>query len=240
MSSSTSSHIGSCALDWNQYFTILIIQSLCCQFFDIFALSFLTSAFCVHGPNQLGSEILCLGLRQFPFWCVLTITFDSSWSNFLLLLSHLSLIPDLKHCVPFFSTCCTSTCFSAYYSPAVGFALLCSRVLGSLPWRFLFSRPFGSCFIQPTIHQPTIHPLGLKASGVHDHCKRRRSEHRISNLLNTLNVKELQKCYDVHSAFKHTLHFVTRLATHVDTTVCQTFRLKRLAKHSGSSSSFGS
>ena len=40
LSSSTSSRIGSCALDWNQYFTILIIQSLCCQFFDIFALSF--------------------------------------------------------------------------------------------------------------------------------------------------------------------------------------------------------
>ena len=51
---------------------------------------------------------------------------------------------------------------------------------------------FGSCFIQLTIHQPTIHPLGLKASGVHDHCKKRRSEHRISNLLNTLNVKDLQ------------------------------------------------
>ena len=117
LSSSTSSRIASCALDWNQYFTILIIQSLCCQFFDIFALSFLTSAFCVHRPNRLGSEILCLG-----FWSVLTITFDSSWSN---LLSHLSLLPDLKHCVPFFSTCCTSTCFSACCSPAVGFALLC-------------------------------------------------------------------------------------------------------------------
>ena len=142
MSSSTSSHIGSCALDWNQYFTMLIIQSLCCQFFVIFALSFLTSAFCVHRPNQLGSEILCLGLRQFPFWSVLTITFVSSWSNSLLL-SHLSLLPDLKHCVPFFSTCCTSTCFSAYYSPAVGFALLCSRVLGSLPWLFC-SRVLGS------------------------------------------------------------------------------------------------
>ena len=51
----------------------------------------------------------------------------------------------------------------------------------------LSSRPFGSCFIQPTIH-----PLGLKASGVHDHCKRRRSGHRKSNLLNTLNVKDLQ------------------------------------------------
>ena len=142
MSSSTSSHIGSCALDWNQHFTILIIQSLSCQFFDIFALSFLTSAFCVHRPNQLNSEILCLGLRQLPFWSVLTITFDSSWSNFLLLLSHLSLLPDLKHCVPFFSTYCTSmcfsACFSAYYSPVVGFALLCSRVLGSLPWLFLF------------------------------------------------------------------------------------------------------
>ena len=35
-------------------------------------------------------------------------------------------------------------------------------------------------------------PLGLKASGVHNHCKRRRNGHRINNLLNTLNVKDLQ------------------------------------------------
>ena len=228
----------------------MIIQSLCCQFFDIFALSFLTSAFCVHRPNQLGSEILCLGLRQFPFWSVLTITFDSSWSNLLLLLSHLSLLPDLKHCVPFFSTCCTSTCFSACCSPAVGIALsfvhglsgpfpgcYASRVLGSLPWLFLFLHGH---LARVSSNLQFIHPLGLKASGIHDHCKRRRGEHRISNLLNTLNVKDLQNCYDVHSAFKHTLHFVTRLAKHFDTTVCQLFRLKRLAKHSGSSSSFGS
>ena len=56
----------------------------------------------------------------------------------------------------------------------------------------LSSRPFGSCFIQPTIHQPTIHPLGLKASGFHDHCKRRCCRHRINNLLNTLDVKGSQ------------------------------------------------
>ena len=70
----------------------------------------------------------------------------------------------------------------------------------------LSSRPFGSCFIQPTIHQPTMHPLGLKASGVHDHCKRRRGEHRINNLLNTLHVKDLLKmlrcafCLQAHTA----------------------------------------
>ena len=56
----------------------------------------------------------------------------------------------------------------------------------------LSSRPFGSCFIQPTIHQPTIHPLGLKASGVHDHCNRRCCRHCINNLLNTLDVKGSQ------------------------------------------------
>ena len=148
MSSSTSSHIGSCALDWNQYFTILIIQSLCCQFFDIFALSFLTSAFCVHRPNQLGSEILCLGLRQFPFWSVLTITFDSSWSNSLLLLSHLSLLPDLKHCVPFFSTCCTSV-----FSPRI------TRLLLALLF-FVhgFSGPFPGCFSFFTAIWLVFHP----------------------------------------------------------------------------------
>ena len=71
---------------------------------------------------------------------------------------------------------------------------------GPGPWLFCFtgsrvpslavslsSRPFGTCF-----NQPTIHPLGLKASVVHDHCKRRCCGHRISNLLNTLDVKGSQ------------------------------------------------
>ena len=73
-------------------------------------------------------------------------------------------------------------------SPAVGAALLCSRVLGSRSLAVsLSSRPFGTCF-----NQPTIHTLGLKASVVHDHCKRRRCGHRISNLLKTLDVKGSQ------------------------------------------------
>ena len=51
----------------------------------------------------------------------------------------------------------------------------------------LSSRPFGTCF-----NQPTSHTLGLKASVVHDHCKRRCYGHRISNLLKTLDVKGSQ------------------------------------------------
>ena len=82
-------------------------------------------------------------------------------------------------------------------SPAVGIALLCSRVLGSRSLAVLFtgsrvpslavslsSRPFGTCFIQPTIHT-----LGLKACVVHDHCKRQCCGHRISNLLKIMDVK---------------------------------------------------
>ena len=72
----------------------------------------------------------------------------------------------------------------------------------------LSSRPFGTCF-----NQPTIHPLGLKASVVHDHCKRRCCRHRINNLLNTLDVKGSQYpplrralCFR-----KHKLHLVTRI-----------------------------
>ena len=130
-------------------------------------------------------------------------------------------------------------------SPAVSTALLCSRVLGSLPWLFLLhgfsgpfpgcfcfmgsrvpslavplsSRPFGTCF-----NQPTSHTFGLKASVVHDHCKRRCCGHRTSNLLKTHPVSRIAIRYDVHSAFKHKLH--------LRHTACQTFRLKRLAKHS--------
>ena len=72
----------------------------------------------------------------------------------------------------------------------------------------LSSRPFGTCF-----NQPTMHPLGLKASDVHDHCKRRCCGHRINNLLNTLDVKGSQYpplrralCFR-----KHKLHLITRL-----------------------------
>ena len=64
------------------------------------------------------------------------------------------------------------------------FLLFTGSGVPSLPVS-LSSRPFGTCFIQPTIR-----PLGLKASDVHDHCKRRRSGHRISNLLNTWTSDE--------------------------------------------------
>ena len=134
------------------------------------------------------------------------ITFDSSWAD---LFSQLSLLPNLKHCVPFFSTCLVSTCCVVKTSPAVGTALLCSRVLGSRSLAVsLSSRPFGTCF-----NQPTMHPLGLKASVVHDYCKRRCCGHRISNLLNTLDNKGSQYppfrralCFR-----KHKRHLVTRI-----------------------------
>ena len=104
------------------------------------------------------------------------ITFDSSWVD---LFSQLSLLPDFKH----------------RSSPRVSLPRVTLQKLrlllallffvhgfwGPGPWLFCFtgsrvpslavslsSRPFGTCFIQPTIH-----PLVLKASVVHDHCKRR-------------------------------------------------------------------
>ena len=57
---------------------------------------------------------------------------------------------------------------------------------GPFPGCFVhgFSGPFPGCF--------SFFTDIWKASGVHDHCKRRRSGHRKSNLLNTLNVKDLQ------------------------------------------------
>ena len=81
-----------------------------------------------------------------------------------------------------------------------------------------FWGPFPGCFtfftaLWHVFNQPTIHPLGLKASVVHDHCKRRCCRHRINNLLNTLDVKGSQYpplrralCFR-----KHKLHLVTRI-----------------------------
>ena len=79
-------------VDWDQYFTVFIIQSLVvtpAQFGRE------QDTGISHIPHSLDlrliglilvSEILCLGLRQLPFWSVLMIT--SSWAN---LLSQLSL-----------------------------------------------------------------------------------------------------------------------------------------------------
>ena len=161
----------------------------CCQFFDIFALSFLTSAFCVHRPNQPSSEILCLGLRQFPFWSVLTITFDSSWSNFLLL-SQLSLPPELKHCVPFFSTCC----LLPRVSPRITHLLL------ALLFLFTGSR---------------VPSLAVSLfSRESQRCPRRCSGPcRTNNLLKTLDVKgsQYRTLRRALCLRKHKLHLVTRL-----------------------------
>ena len=83
-------------------------------------------------------------------------------------------LPDSKHGVPFFSTCLVSTCcvaknFACCWHYSSLFTGSGSQSLAVL----LSSRPFGACF-----NQPTIHPLGLKARVVHDHCKRRCCGHR--------------------------------------------------------------
>ena len=103
---------------------------------------------------------------------MLMITFDLSWADTFKFISQtLSL---------------ASTRFSACCSPAVGTALsFVHGFWGPGPWLFRFtgsrvpslavfipSRPFGTCF-----NQPTIHPLGLKASVVHGRFIRRRSGH---------------------------------------------------------------
>ena len=161
-------------VDWDQCFTALISQSLVitpAQFFieQDTGISHISYDLDLRLIDLiLISKILCLGLRHFHSRFMLMITFDLSWADTFKFFSQtLSL---------------TSTRFSACCSPAVGFALLCSR--GSLPWLFCFtgsrvpslavslsSRPFGSCFIQPTIH-----PLGLKACVVHDRFIQRRSD----------------------------------------------------------------
>ena len=195
-------------VDWDQFFTVLITQSLVitpAQFFieQDTRISHISYDLDLRLIDLiLISEILCLGLRHFPCRFMLMITFDLSWADTFKFFSQtLSL---------------TSTHFSACRSPAVGFALLCSRVLGSLLWLFcsrvlgslpwlfcsrvLSSQPFGSCFIQPTIH-----PLGLKACVVHDRFIRRRSGHRTNNLLNTLTSDEPPR-HDRHACGRpHTL-----------------------------------
>ena len=167
------------------------------------------------------------------------ITFDSSWSN---LLSSCRWLPDLKHCVPFFSTCKTSTCCVVKLRLLLALPFFVHGFWGPGPWLFCFtssrvpslavslsSRPSGTCF-----NQPTIHPLGLKASIVHDHCKRRCCGHRISNLLKTLDVKGSQyvtmcilpsrtNCTSSHGSPSSQAQ---RLAKHSVSTACQATRLK--------------
>ena len=159
------------------------------------------------------------------------ITFDSSWSN---LLSQLSLLPNSKHCVPFFSTCCTFHVLLCKFHLLLALLFFVHGFSGPGPWLFcsmgsrvpslavsLSSRPFGTCFIQPTTH-----PLGLKASVVHDHCKRRRCLHRTSNLLNASDVKGLQYVTMCILPSSINCTFVTRLAKHSVSTACQAARLK--------------
>ena len=68
----------------------------------------------------------------------------------------------------------------------------------------LSSRPFGTCFIQPTIHT-----LGLKACVVLNRFIRRRSGHRINNLLNTLTSDEPPR-HDRHACGRpHTLELAS-------------------------------
>ena len=97
---------------------------------------------------------------------------------------------------------------------------------GPGPWLFCFtgsrvpslavslsSLPFGTCFNQPTMQPACNSPLGLKASVVHDNCKRRCCRHRINNQLNTLNVKGSQNP-PLRSALcfrQHKRHLVTRI-----------------------------
>ena len=151
----------SLALDWNQYFTILIIQSLCCHACSVrrrtrhrdLAHSFQiiqttrsrSSTDRLHPRlgnslpgTQTASLLVCVD-RSRSTRPGQTCCPNCRW------------LPDLKHCVPFFSTCCTSTCcvLLCKTSLAVGIALLCSRVLGSLSWLFLlhwFSGSFPGCF----------------------------------------------------------------------------------------------
>ena len=166
-------------VDWDQYFTVLITQSLV-----ITPAQFLRDTGISHISYDLDlrligliliSEILCLGLRQFPCRLMLMITFNLSWADTFKFFSQtLSL---------------TSTRFSACRSPAVGFALsFLHRFSGPDSWLFCFTGsrgPFPGCFyfftaiwnvfhqtFQPTIHQPwlQVHPLGLKASVVHGRC----------------------------------------------------------------------
>ena len=116
-------------VDWDQYITVLITQSLVvtpAQFFIE------QDTGISHIPYDLDlrligliliSEILCLGLRQLSCRFMLMITFDLSWADTFKFFSQtLSL---------------TSTRFSACCSPAVGIALSFDHG---------FSGPFPGCF----------------------------------------------------------------------------------------------
>ena len=129
-------------VDLDQYFTVLITQSLV-----------VTPAQFVreqdtrisHIPHDLDlrlvgliliSEILCLGLRQLPCRFMLMITFDLSWADTFKLFSQtLSL---------------ASTRFSACCSPVVGTAVsFVHGFWGPGPWLFLlhgFLGTFPGCF----------------------------------------------------------------------------------------------
>ena len=132
--------------DWDQYFTVLITQSLVvtpAQFVREQDTKISLIRFRLSKPNGLDirlvgvilvSEILCLGLTQLPCKFVLMITFDLSWADTFKFFSQTSSL--------------ASTRFSAYCSPAVGTAL--SFVHGFWgPWLFVlhgFSGPFPGCF----------------------------------------------------------------------------------------------
>ena len=142
---------------------------------------------------------------------MLMITFDLSWADTFKFFSQtLSL---------------TSTRFSACCSPAVGIALsFVHGFSGPFPGCFVhgFSGPFTGCFVHGfsgpftgcssfftaiwhVFHPAYNLPLGLKACVVHDRFIRRRSEHRINNLLNTLTSDEPPR-HDRHACGRpHTL-----------------------------------
>ena len=147
------------------------------------------------------------------------ITFDSSWSD---LLSNCRWLPDLKHCVPFFSTCLVSKCCVVKFRLLLASLFFVHGFSGPGPWLFLSLH--GHVARVSTSLQFT--PLGLKASVVHDHCKRRCCGHRISNLLNTLDVKGLQYVTMCILPSSINCTFVTRLAKHSVSTACQAARLK--------------
>ena len=150
-------------VDWDQCFTVLFLQSLVitpAQFIVEQDTGISHIRFRLSKPH--GFDLRLVGFILI-FWSVLMITFDSSWAD---LLSQLSLASRLEapcsvllhvsrfqvlRCKNF--ACCwhCSSLFTGSGVPVPG--CFASRVLGSLPWLFLFFTAIWHVF-QPAYNAP--------------------------------------------------------------------------------------
>ena len=137
-------------VDWDQYFTVLIIQSLVvtpARFVREEDTGISHISFRLSKPHGLDlrlvglifvSEILYLGLRQLPFWSVLMITVSTCPGQI-----RSSSSPRLRRWLARVSPSVVRLLLALLFfcSRVLGcrsLAVFASRILGFLPWLFLF------------------------------------------------------------------------------------------------------